>query len=144
MVSSRTTPTLEIAAEDGFATVTVTAPGIVFLQLSGRLEEGVGRKVAQALQSLTAGKGEFDSFWDLGSLDAYHSEVRQEITQYLLHHRNEIISIQAYVRSRIVQMGVSVANMALGGLVRAHSSREAFDAAYQQALENAKSPAAVR
>jgi hypothetical protein len=61
--------------------------------------------------------------WDMAS---YDSELRTELTRWFLEHRSHLDAIEVVARSKIVLMGISVANLALGGIVRTYDSHESF------------------
>jgi hypothetical protein len=67
-------------------------------------------------------------FYDFWEMPTYDSEMRTEWTRWLATHRASLDSLHVLARSKLVLMGVSVANLALGGIVRTHSTREPFDA----------------
>ena len=55
----------------------------------------------------------------------YDSELRTEWTRWLLRNRARLEDIQIVAGSKIVAMGVSVANVALGGIIQSHPKRSA-------------------
>jgi hypothetical protein len=60
-------------------------------------------------------------FFDMGKMVNYDSALRTRLTSHFLEHRPKIASLHVFTRSRIVSMGVSVANLALGNLITSHS-----------------------
>lgn len=67
-------------------------------------------------------------FFDAEELDNYESSLRVELTQCFFPERERLASFHVLVRSKLVAMGVSVANLALGGIVNSTSDRKRFKA----------------
>jgi hypothetical protein len=63
----------------------------------------------------------------------YDSVCRVALTAWVLRHRAES-ALHIGVRSRMVAMGVSVANLALGSLINVYTTAEALEAAVQATL----------
>lgn len=68
----------------------------------------------------------FFEFWDMPT---YDSQMRTEWTGWLLRHRSRLESLHVLARSKLVLMGVSVANLALGGIVKTHETTATFERA---------------
>jgi hypothetical protein len=66
-------------------------------------------------------------FHDWMELTGYDSRTRVRLTAWSAAHRNDYQEVHLAVRSRIVAMGVQVANIALGGFMRAHSGTAALE-----------------
>lgn len=64
-------------------------------------------------------------FFDFWHMPNYDSELRTEWTRWLLSQRPRLDGIQIVARSKIVAMGVLVANVALGGIIQSHPTRNA-------------------
>lgn len=75
-------------------------------------------------------------FMDAYEARDYESAFRAEGTEWFKAHRKEVPSIHFLHRSALVTMGLSVFNLALGGGVVAHKSRESFEAALAAATPN--------
>ncbi len=78
--------------------------------------------------------GPLHLFADLGAMNNYDSGLRTELTAGFLPARERIASFPILLRSKLVAMGVSVANLALGGLVQTMDDRERFKKALDSAL----------
>ena len=74
-------------------------------------------------------------FWDMPS---YDSQLRVSMTEWALEHRSRLEPTHMLARSPIVRMGVAVANLALGGLIKAYALRANYDAAVKQLNPPAK------
>ena len=75
-----------------------------------------------------------DVFFDVEGLTSYDSGLRTGMTKGLLADRERIASLRVLVRAKIVAMGVSVASLALGGIVTTVRERSAFKAALDACL----------
>jgi hypothetical protein len=65
---------------------------------------------------------------DLSELEDYHSSLRVDAVNIIKPNIGKLLSIQTCTRSRIVSMGVAVANLALGGILKNYSDKASFDA----------------
>jgi hypothetical protein len=102
---------------------------LVHMIMRGMLVEQDGVLVARWLDECLPAARAATLFFDLDELDSYESPVRKLAQRVLKRHEDRWTSIHALVRSRIVAMGVSVANTLLGGRIEIHRDRAAFDRA---------------
>src|SRR5215472_17870922 len=70
---------------------------------------------------------EWAIFGDWYEMTGYDTDVRHELTKTVSKLRSRIASIYVLQRSKVVAMGIAVANLALGGWVRSTTSRAEFD-----------------
>jgi hypothetical protein len=120
---------------EGDASVKLAGPQVVLLTMNGRLDDIIAVEIADALAGhLRRATAPVDTFWDLEHLVHYHSAVRVKCTEALTSNRTHVASVQTYSASTLVRMGVSVANLVLGGLIRSHSTRAEFDVAMRAAI----------
>ena len=110
-------------------------PDVLALRLSGHLEKDVVPRF----------RADFDKTWsgalrglcvDLGEMTGYDSAFRQGMTEWarqMINERNAVLHV--YMKSKIVQMGVAVANLALGGVLQVHPSKAALERAAQQLIK---------
>jgi hypothetical protein len=73
-------------------------------------------------------------FFDLGELLSYDSAARVSVTDWLLTNRARIVSIHVLTRSKLVGMGVAVANLALGGMMVVHREPAPFNVALRSGI----------
>jgi hypothetical protein len=121
--------------ERGEVTVSRLGRRVVYLRLIGFADQPVARVIEQALQPMLAQNSTVACFWDLEKLVNYHSDVRVVSTQVLLSQRARLDSVHAFSTSKLVTMGVSVASLALGGLIQMHKTRALFEAALREATQ---------
>ncbi len=72
----------------------------------------------------------FNDWWEMSGYDA---ETRVDLTNWTLPIRRKVNS-HILLRSKIVALGVSAANFALGGALNVHTDRASFDAALNKSL----------
>lgn len=73
-------------------------------------------------------------FADAEQLVNYDSRLRTAITARFLPDRKRFEQLQVMLKSKIVAMGVSVANLALGGIVDVTNDPQAFKASLDSCL----------
>lgn len=109
-------------------------PWLACIRMVGVAGEPAGQLIERLLAKEFAGTARLHTFWDLRDLQNYHSEVRIRSTNVLLANRARLQSVHAFSRSRLVAMGVSVANLAMGGIIKSHTTAESFTAALAETL----------
>lgn len=90
-------------------------------------------EAALAVGSRLAATGRGRAFHDWSRVDRYEPSARVRFTEWLLEHRRGFENVTLHVESALVVMGVSVANMALGGFLQATRSADEFAAALGKA-----------
>lgn len=118
---------------DPRGTITVSSParGVIVLRMSGHAPGEVLSSVTEALDRFGGSSAATDYFYDVWDMETYDSRVRVDLTAYHLKHRRLLRSLHTCARSRVVKMGVSVANIALR-VIEQHDDRAAFDAALER------------
>jgi hypothetical protein len=107
---------------------------VVLITMLGRVDAIVGKRLAAALDSvLHAVQQPVATFWDLGAMEHYHSDVRVLCTQALLRNWSKVDKVQTLAKNRIVKMGVAVANVALHGRIKNTESRAHFESLLREA-----------
>jgi hypothetical protein len=114
----------EFNDEDGVMHASEPRPGVLLYVVEGRLRtELVQRFIEFAKRSPSEKLCFFHDWWEV---DGYDNPARYALTGWSLEHRRQIQSADILTRSRIVKMGVSVGNIALGGLAKLHDSPASF------------------
>jgi hypothetical protein len=109
---------------------------VAYVRMVGLAEHPAGPVIERALDSVFASAQMVHTFWDVRDLLSYHSEVRVLCTNVLLANRKKLAAVHTLSRSKIVAMGVSVANLALGGIIENHKTIASFELAVRQVLPN--------
>ncbi|MDC3955792.1 hypothetical protein [Polyangium jinanense] len=116
---------------------------VVYEQVSGYLEKEIVSKITQPIDKLI-GQGVkpiiFNDWWDLSG---YDSDARLKLTDWIFWIRGKIVGSHILVRSKIVSMGVSIANLALGGMLTVYTDRQEFTLAYHRALRQGMKPSST-
>lgn len=112
----------------GESLLTCPKPDIVLLKIKGHLDKVMGRRALDLVDKQAAPHRVFHLFCDWVEMDGYDSEIRNMYTQWVATNRTRL-KVHILVGSKIVSMGVSVANLALGGSLIGYTNRTAFEAA---------------
>lgn len=95
----------------------------------GFAEEAFIEPILASRDEIVLECGEIALFDDLERVTGYDTAVRVRLTAWGREHRSHIVAHHILTRSKLVAMGVSVASLALGGAIEAHSRRDSFDGA---------------
>jgi hypothetical protein len=113
----------------GVMTIERPAPHVMVVRGHGYAEAAFTGPVLAARDAIIDERGHIALFDDLERVTGYDSEVRTRLTGWASEHRRQIVAFHILTRSRLVAMGVAVASVALGGHIRAHTQRSAFERA---------------
>jgi hypothetical protein len=69
---------------------------------------------------------------DCWEAPGYDTALRIALTEWMVEHRSRIEQIHVLARAPMVRMGVSVANLALGGLIKTYALRPSYEVAVKQ------------
>lgn len=109
------------------------APGSFVVKMSGHLEKELARRFAADFDR--AHPGSLDAiFFDGGEMSGYDSAFRVGMTEWAMGVKKRTKTLHVWVQSKLVQMGVAVANLALGGVLRVHATRAAMEDAARAAV----------
>jgi hypothetical protein len=78
--------------------------------------------------------GRIHGFHNWLGMDNYESVCRVELTGWVLSHREQS-ALHIGLRSRMVAMGVAVANLALGSLIQVYNEPKGFETALRAVLK---------
>jgi hypothetical protein len=93
--------------------------------------------VTQRMEQVLSRGGRIVLFFDLGDMRSYDSVMRVRWTDWVKEHIRQVVSLDVIARSKLVTMGVAVANLALGGIIKVHNGRAG---AYETSLLKAGLP----
>lgn len=114
-----------IEHDRGKMTIASLAPSVAHIVVEGCLDDVLADAIIfEAARVSRHGDGVILHDWS--QLEHYTSTARQKLTDWTLENRRAIASVHILVRSTIVAMGVNVANLALGGFLKAGTDAEAF------------------
>jgi hypothetical protein len=128
-----------VRLRDGEATLTLTRPArnVELLRAQGFASAMFADAILAQREEIIRECGTIYLFDDLELVRGYHSDVRANLTKWSRKHRAEIMGFHILTGSKIVMMGVALANLALGGHIQAHTARPSFELALQQAIKSA-------
>ena len=111
------------------------APGIHVVKMTGYLEKEVAPRFAADFDRAHPGPLKA-IFFDGGAMTGYESGFRIGMTDWAKGVKNRTDTLHVWVQSKLVQMGVAVANLALGGVLRVHASRTAMETAVRAVVDS--------
>ena len=116
----------------GECEISTPKPNIVLFKVRGHLDKLMGRRFLDVVDVVAKAHPHFQAFVEWSEMNGYDSEVRAMFTQWVASNRTRT-TVHILVGSKIVSMGVSVANLALGGSLIGYTSHAMFDAALRSA-----------
>lgn len=103
-------------------------PNLTWIVMKGRMEEGASDFLVRYMdERIRHSVGGAYFFHDWLDMTGYESVCRQRLTEWTAENRSSITELHLAVQSKIVAMGVQVANLALGGFLRTHTDRASLD-----------------
>jgi hypothetical protein len=111
--------------------------GLLVTQILNYGVEDFVSPIAEAFDQVLGNEGSVRMYFDVGRMHTYDSGLRTRLTARFLRDRGRIERIDILAQSRIVAMGVAVANLALGGLIASYTKRVDFNLALDGALRGA-------
>lgn len=112
----------------GEAVISLIKADVMLLKITGHLDGPMGMHVLDAATKAAAATKHYHIFCDWAEMTGYDSDMRSAFTQWAASHRSKV-TFHLLVGSKLVAMGVSVANLALGGILVGYTNRTSFDAA---------------
>jgi hypothetical protein len=124
-----------LRSDRGELDVWQVAPRIFATRAQGFITRDLTQQFIRHVDPVYASAGTVYGFHDWIAMSNYESACRIELTAWLLKHRKQTV-LHVAVASRIVAMGVAVANLALGNLVHVHWSVANLEKALAETLAN--------
>jgi hypothetical protein len=110
------------------------ARSVLVARFTGHGEGTFAGPLAERVDQIVAATGRLELWVDLEAAPAYDSELRTRMTECLKRHLPRVGSIGVIAASKLFTMGVSVANLALGGIIVSHPDRASFAAALDEVI----------
>ncbi|MEZ4374075.1 MAG: hypothetical protein R3B07_24860 [Polyangiaceae bacterium] len=104
---------LSARSERGAVELFVPAPGVSVIRVAGRLETDLARQLTDAYEPAFAEARHLRAFMDCELMTGYDSEARSHLTQWVIQHRSQVRGCWVLTGSKLVAMGISVADTAL-------------------------------
>jgi hypothetical protein len=115
----------EWTTERGSLAVWLPSRSFLVLSIRGHGQAGFAAPMLAEYAKLSQASS-FDLFADVQHMTSYDSPLRTELTSRFLADRDRIAHFPVLFGSKLVAMGVSVANLALGGIITSMSNRHRF------------------
>lgn len=110
-------------------------PWIVATRVQGHFEHAAARKLVELREEVLGDAPVISEFHDWMEMTGYDSASRHDLTRHSFEHRTSIASIHILTVSKIIQMGITVASIALGDMLKSYARREEFEALFASARE---------
>ena len=111
---------------------------ILLIQLRGYGAGAFADLILAGFDEIVGGKLPVQIFFEMSGMENYESPLRTRLTTHFVQHRARIASLHVFTRSKLVAMGFSVANLALGGLITNHDSLISLQGALDRAIAEGK------
>lgn len=131
-------PSARSSARLGLGEVDVITSGLLHVRLAGAIRPEHVEPIMLAGDEQIAKGYRVLIVIDADDVHGYKTEVRQIFQTWLRQNRGSIEKVWVLFRSPLLKMGVSLANAFTGGMVRAFSEPEEFDAELSKATRKAK------
>lgn len=128
-----------VRGERGMVVLERPAPAVALLRAEGIVDAAALEPILELREQILRECGHIFIFDDLEHLESYASSVRLGLTEWCRRHRGSIREFHLLSRSRMVALGVSVANVVLEQQITVHARREAFEDALALAVERSRS-----
>lgn len=110
------------------------APGLVKVSYRGLATRDFAEHVTRELELILPRDRRLEVFVDAGALRSYHSDFRKEWTAWMLKHKAQLDGVHILFHSRVVEMGINIANVVLGDFIKAYPKRADFERRFEQTL----------
>lgn len=120
-----------LIADGGQIAVWPIAQGLYGSAVTGRLTLPMAELIIEVGEPHYTG-GMVHGFHDWLEMTSYESRCRVELTNWVMSHRAQS-RLSIAVRSKLVAMGVSVANLVLGNLIKIRESASELELDLEQA-----------
>ncbi len=132
--------TVAWSGPEGTSFFTLRDASVVEGRVVGHGSVELGRTIRQELATFIDQCGPISLFTDWSQGTGYDSRTRNELTAWTLTHRHHLRAIHVLVHSKIVAMGLGVANLAIGGGI--HSTSDPLT--FRRDLRRATRPTTTR
>jgi hypothetical protein len=109
-----------------------TKSGVILETVSGHAHALFAPLVLKRFNAALTATGRTTQLCDFWGITSYDSDFRLEHTRWGQRHRPMIDAIHILTQSKLVAMGVSVANLAMGGMFTSYTKRNDFNIAAQK------------
>jgi len=129
---SPTSRATRAGAPEGFE-FRVVAPGVTLDRVVGVIDDELARTIAAAHDEAFDLGIRPHTFHDWSEVIGYSPFARKYLTDWLGASSPRLRSVHILFSSKLLAMGISVANLVLGGFIKAYGDRERFRVAMEKA-----------
>jgi hypothetical protein len=133
-------PDRKLSNKRGSLVMSNPAPGVFASRATGQLELEHARLFMDFGDALLATPGSKIGIHHWYDMLGYDSECRRVIVGWTMKIIRDFEGVHVGLRSRLVKMGVTIANVALGGVVTMHEDRAEFERFFGQLVEERLRP----
>lgn len=126
-------PNVSFKTATGDVSVTVYGQRLVATRVTGRLHADFLTRFMAPIDRIMVSGQRVIVYHDWEHLTGYDSEARVRLTTWATQFFKEIEAVHILTGSKIVHMGVSVANLALRGMITSYTNRHRFEQAFEEA-----------
>jgi hypothetical protein len=126
-----------VSTSRGTLTFWQLAPHIYATEVRGFMTQEMSNLIIERAEPLYVPGKKLHGFHNWLEMTNYDSACRVELTAWVMRHRAQS-ALHIGLRSRMVAMGVAVANLALGSLIQIYASADEMETAVQAALQKAQ------
>jgi len=114
--------------------MTRLAPGRMLVTGIGYNDGRCAPLITEEMTRSVSAEGNLIAFVDLSAETGQSSDAREWWAEWAKSHRAELECTHMLVRSRMIDMAISVLGMLIGGGIKAHSEQATFEAAIAAAV----------
>ncbi len=114
------------------------APGLVVFRETGFLTADFAEHVERHSNQAAERASKIQIFVDAYDLVGYDPEIRNSATSWLKAHMDVVDAQHMLVNSRLTKMGLTVASLALGGVIKGYHTRQPFENELAAAIRRAR------
>lgn len=122
----------EVRTEVGYLAAWEVSPRIFITVAEGHMQVPHADLVLRVGDRIADLGRPMASFHDWMGMVSYDSVTRKLLTDWSIAHRAQIRASHIALESRLVRMGVTVANLALDGILESHATRESLGEAFEK------------
>ncbi len=113
---------------------------VVVSRIAGRGTEVVAKTMIEEFDKLFADDPALSLFTDMSEMSDYSTKARALLTAWMKKNMPRARTVHIHVRSKLVAMGVSVANLALRSGMKMHSNSASFEEAVRDEMVRLRHP----
>ena len=113
------------------------APGVLHARMAGAIQPEHIRPLIEASDAMIQRGYRVLLAIDADDVHGYKTEVRKIMQLWMRQNRGDIEKVWVLFRSPLIKMGISMVNAFTGGMIRAFSDPEEFDAEIARMVERA-------